>query len=354
MARLALTLMGPPQVTLEGRPVAGFDSDKVRALLIYLAMEGERPHRRQALAGLLWPERPERDARRSLRQCLYSLRRTIGDHDAVPPYLLIDGDAIQMNPVGDCWVDATAFGELMAAGDDAQVDADALGEAMALYVGPFLEGFSLGDAPEFEEWCGRTRERLGRLACDALERLSGLPERWANDFDEKRGQEALDTLAPEIDNARRAWDWAVEHGRGELVDRSAETLTSFYERSSRQNEGAEAVWAAAERLREGQALLARFPQSKYRGARDVSRGKRDRWWGVLRRTQAGRTGHGRIRSRQLFSGARALQTPSGGGPASWTEASRGRDPVLPVRSSLGRRRVRGGLPALLQGSGHES
>ena len=43
-------------------PVTAFASNKVRALLAYLAVEADRPHRREALAGLLWPEQPEAKA----------------------------------------------------------------------------------------------------------------------------------------------------------------------------------------------------------------------------------------------------------------------------------------------------
>ena len=42
------------QVTLDGEPITGFESDKVRALLIYLAVEQGRPLRREALAALLF------------------------------------------------------------------------------------------------------------------------------------------------------------------------------------------------------------------------------------------------------------------------------------------------------------
>jgi DNA-binding SARP family transcriptional activator len=60
MAHLLLALLGPFQVTLAGEPVTSFESDKVRALLAYLAVEADRPHRRESLAGLLWPDWPER------------------------------------------------------------------------------------------------------------------------------------------------------------------------------------------------------------------------------------------------------------------------------------------------------
>jgi hypothetical protein len=41
MARLAIRLLGPFQVTLDGQPVTGFESDKVRALLARVRAEPE-------------------------------------------------------------------------------------------------------------------------------------------------------------------------------------------------------------------------------------------------------------------------------------------------------------------------
>ena len=54
MARLVIRLLGSFQASLDGELIDGFHSDKVRALLTYLCVEGERPHRRERLAGLLW------------------------------------------------------------------------------------------------------------------------------------------------------------------------------------------------------------------------------------------------------------------------------------------------------------
>ena len=55
--RLSLTLLGAFQITLDGEPVTGFESDKVQALLVYLALEADRPHRRDTLAEMFWPDR---------------------------------------------------------------------------------------------------------------------------------------------------------------------------------------------------------------------------------------------------------------------------------------------------------
>src|SRR6266540_1930437 len=101
MAHLALALLGPLQVTLDERPVSGFDYDKVRALLAYLAVEADRAHRRDALAGLLWPDQPDRAAHNSLRQALATLRRAIGDQAAAVPVLQITREAVQFNQASD-------------------------------------------------------------------------------------------------------------------------------------------------------------------------------------------------------------------------------------------------------------
>ena len=86
MARLVLDFLGGFQVVLDSHPVTEFKSNKVRALLAYLAVEADRPHRREALAGLLWPERSDRDALSNLRYTLANLRRTLGDPSAAVSY----------------------------------------------------------------------------------------------------------------------------------------------------------------------------------------------------------------------------------------------------------------------------
>jgi DNA-binding SARP family transcriptional activator len=171
MARLSIRLFGSFEVTLEGEPVTGFASDKVRALLAYLVAESDCPHRREALAGLLWPEYPESSARASLRRALANLRMVIGDRQASPPFLSISRQTVQFNCVKDAWCDVTAFTHSLEAAQSSQA-IDPLEEAAELYRGSFLEGFSLGDSVAFEEWLLLQRERLRREALAALRRLA--------------------------------------------------------------------------------------------------------------------------------------------------------------------------------------
>ena len=112
MARLSINLLGPFQVTLNEAPVIGFRSDKVRALLAYLAMEAGRPHRRESLAGLLWPDMSDRTARKNLRLSIHRLRQAIDDLEGDPGYLTVTRETVQFNRT-DCWLDVAAFNELL-------------------------------------------------------------------------------------------------------------------------------------------------------------------------------------------------------------------------------------------------
>ena len=94
MGTLHISILGTFHVTQDGKAVTGFDSDKARALLAYLAIEADRPHRREKLAGLFWPEQTDKRARANLSQVLFSLRKAIGDREAEPPFLRINPKAI--------------------------------------------------------------------------------------------------------------------------------------------------------------------------------------------------------------------------------------------------------------------
>jgi DNA-binding SARP family transcriptional activator/predicted ATPase len=176
MARLSVRLLGPPQIALDAEPITGFASDKVRALLAYLVVEAQQPHRREKLAGLLWPERPERSARGSLRQALANLRQVMSDHEATPPFFHITRQTIQFNRSSDAWIDATAFTDLVQAKGSSQQSVRQWEQAVELYRGDFLEGFSVSDSAAFEEWALLNRERLHRLVMEALSRLAEIHE----------------------------------------------------------------------------------------------------------------------------------------------------------------------------------
>ncbi|MCU0523092.1 MAG: winged helix-turn-helix domain-containing protein [Anaerolineae bacterium] len=175
MAELSVVTLGPLRMTLQGEPLRGFRTDKERALLAYLAIEAGRSHRREALAGLLWPNVPEANARHTLSQALTDLRHVLGDRNrsASPAsaFLETTGHTVELGADRDVWVDVHAFGALTvseaasAGGNGAH---ERLQQAVTLYQGSFLEGFSLPDAPAFEEWQLLWRERLRRQVLETL------------------------------------------------------------------------------------------------------------------------------------------------------------------------------------------
>jgi DNA-binding SARP family transcriptional activator/predicted ATPase len=179
MPHLSLSLLGPFQATLDGQPITSFKSNKVRALLAYLAVEADRPHPREVLAGLLWPDWTDREALGNLRYALSDLRRVTGDRTAEPPFLLITRDTLQFNTASDFSLDLRSFTDLAETaltrpeGDEGLSE---LEEAIGLYQGSFLEGFSLPDASPFEEWALLTRERLARQMSSTLRHLAAAYE----------------------------------------------------------------------------------------------------------------------------------------------------------------------------------
>ncbi len=176
MAHLAISCLGPLQVSLDGRPAENFKSAKVRALLVYLAVEADRPHRRERLAGLLWPDYPDRDALANLRSALSNLRRVIGDRTAEPSFLLVTREILQFNLASDHALDAAPFiarhGTLDSRLQTESVVGSEIEEAVALYHGEFLEGFSISGSAAFEEWVLFRREGIANSVQATLRRLA--------------------------------------------------------------------------------------------------------------------------------------------------------------------------------------
>jgi DNA-binding SARP family transcriptional activator len=164
-------LLGTFQVLRDGQPVTGFESDKVRALLAYLVEEVEQPQRRELLAGLLWPNMPERQAKRNLRRALMNLRDAIGDRRTTPPFLRISRTKIQFNPLCKFKLDTRNFLQTWQQ-PDCLNDIPALQAAAALYQGDFLAGFSIADSVGFEEWLLQKRSDLRRRAWEAHHTLA--------------------------------------------------------------------------------------------------------------------------------------------------------------------------------------
>ena len=164
MVTVEIRLLGPPLLVKTGRPLR-LHSAKTLALLAFLLLEENAAHSREKLAGLLWGDSPDSRARQSLRQALYSLRRTLGAESFV-----LEESAVQLALEPGIWVDALEF-RALAAGQAKGDDLDALRGAMDLYRGPLLEGREPTGCPVFDEWLFFQRDGLEQRAMDVLQRL---------------------------------------------------------------------------------------------------------------------------------------------------------------------------------------
>lgn len=143
----------------EGLRLSGAAAQPRRlALLALLAGSGDQGMTRDRVLAMLWSETDEERARKGLNQALYALRQELG-HDEV----FLGTQDLRLNP-DLVTSDLTIFTAAIKSGQ--------LERAAAEYAGPFLDGFHLSEAPEFERWQEEERAGLARDYGTALERLA--------------------------------------------------------------------------------------------------------------------------------------------------------------------------------------
>jgi DNA-binding SARP family transcriptional activator/Tfp pilus assembly protein PilF len=130
-------------------------SPRQLGLLAAVAAAGDSGISRDRLLLLLWPESTEAKARHALAQVLYRLRRDLGaDVLRAGPVTLLIEPANLSHDLGE-------FLAAVAAGEPAR--------AASIHAGPFLDGFYLPEADEFDRWAEVERSRLSELAMQSLE-----------------------------------------------------------------------------------------------------------------------------------------------------------------------------------------
>ena len=145
MSTLEIGLLGPPTVTWNGK-ILNVCRRKVRALLFRLAVE-LCPVTRDHLASLFWAVVPDAISRRNLTHLLTHLKQALPEPDMLqmtPDFVFLNPDLVES--------DTQKLLLLFRHPGLPVVEPDFLEEAVTLYRGAFLEGFSLGNCPEFDEW----------------------------------------------------------------------------------------------------------------------------------------------------------------------------------------------------------
>lgn len=170
---LQISLLGPFEVRIDGRPMPQVRSRKERWLLALLVLRHAREVERDWLAETLWPDSRIDQSRAYLRTSIYLLKRALGAQAARIQSPSVHTLRLDLNGAD---VDVVAFDAALTRGD-----IESLQEAIALYKGPFLEGcreawaenerrsrehqwlWALEQTAEHERACGRLREECSLL-----------------------------------------------------------------------------------------------------------------------------------------------------------------------------------------------
>lgn len=186
-------LLGAPKIETADGPLAGRAVQRHRIALVALlatARAGSRP--RDQIIDMIWPDADTNRGRRLLSDSLYRVNSAVGVEA-----LTIRGDSVE--------VDRSALGSDVLDFEDAFATRD-WRRMIDLHEAPFLDGFYLPGAVDFDHWMEAERVRLQRCVTKAVESLSAdargiavMPFRYIGSGDGP--DQLLDILGEEIGGA---------------------------------------------------------------------------------------------------------------------------------------------------------
>lgn len=169
---LEVRLLGTFQIKANGRIVA-ITSRPAQSLFAYLILNAGTAHRREKLAGMLWPDSLEETARDNLRHALWRMRKALEAASSIR-FLQVDDVTIGFKESSDYWLDAAELEKLSE-----NASADELMAGLSNYQGELLPGF-------YEEWVTSEREHLYSIFEHQMARLLYLlqeEKRWLDILD---------------------------------------------------------------------------------------------------------------------------------------------------------------------------
>ena len=169
---LTVHLLGPPEIRYDNKTLS-FPTSKAFALLIYLIVEN-KSQLREKLAAIFWPESDRRHAYSALRSTIRYLRQALESADCPEEnFLQIKRQSLEFisNNRLDFDLDRVEQ-KYQLASSPGVPDLDSLRETVQIVRGDFLDGFSLGDAPKFDDWINLQREFWHRRVSLIFDRLT--------------------------------------------------------------------------------------------------------------------------------------------------------------------------------------
>lgn len=177
MTEWHIQLLGGFDIQQRGVSFSGaFQTDSARLLLAWLCCHQRQAVRRETLANLLWPERPQNAAQNALRVTLSRIRHALGDAQHV---LRTDSATVTLD-LPDSWrIDALDFEQAVKAYRTHRHRSTTgcpscqthLRAAATLYRGPFLAGITPESEPLLE-WTIHQGEAIHRAAIEVFAHLA--------------------------------------------------------------------------------------------------------------------------------------------------------------------------------------
>lgn len=241
---LEVRVLGTFEVRYKKKPIT-IASRPAQSLFAYLILNAGTSHRREKLAGMLWPDSLEETARDNLRHALWRIRKALPPKPKIE-YLLVDDLSISFNASAEYWLDASALEKVSA-----DASADELIVILSAYQGELLPGF-------YDEWVMLEREHLYSIFEHHMARLLSLLQ------NERRWLEILDwaerwiKLGQKPEPAYRAL-MSAHAAKGDMskvaatYERCVNSLREFGIEPSEQTR------SLYERLRSGKEIIAAGP-----------------------------------------------------------------------------------------------
>jgi predicted ATPase/DNA-binding SARP family transcriptional activator len=170
--KLEVRLLGAFEISHGGKTIA-ITSRPAQSLFAYLILNAGALHRREKLAGLLWPDSLEETARENLRHALWRMRKAFPTTVAAE-YVRSDDLSIGFNASALYWLDAAEVEKL-----NETTSADSLIATLSVYRGELLPGF-------YDEWVVLEREHISSLFEHHMARLMSMlqeQKRWLDLLD---------------------------------------------------------------------------------------------------------------------------------------------------------------------------
>jgi DNA-binding SARP family transcriptional activator/predicted ATPase len=172
MPQLSISLLGSPQITIDGVHII-IPTSRAIPLIAYLALNG-KTLTRETLASLLWTDSSQKRALAALRTTLWRLKSA-----GLDDWIEVTRNEITLNPHKNIEVDVVKFEALL---DKCNTHGhppsqiclfctQVITEAIELYRGEFMAGFNISKALTFDDWRMQQSETLESLYLNAIERL---------------------------------------------------------------------------------------------------------------------------------------------------------------------------------------